>query len=141
MIWWGWIVMGLGLLLAELATPGGFYLFFFGISALLIGVLNVLGLTWPGWVQWLVFTALALITLKLFRKPLLHRFREPDSKTVDSLVGEAAVAMAEIAPGAIGKAELRGCSWNARNVGERPIPKGQRCPVERVDGLTIEIHC
>jgi inner membrane protein len=141
MIWWGWIVLGLGLLLAELATPGGFYLFFFGISSLLVGLLDVFGIAAPAWMQWFLFTVLALITLKLFRKPLLRRFREPEGRVVDSLLGEPAVALEEIPPGAMGKAELRGSAWNARNAGDTPIAKGRRCKVERVEGLTLEIRC
>jgi membrane protein implicated in regulation of membrane protease activity len=41
---------------------------------------------------------------------------------------------------AIGKAELRGSTWNARNVGETPITEDQRCRVESVDGLTLSVR-
>ena len=36
MQWWHWAVLGLGLGLLELATPGGFFILFFGIGALLV---------------------------------------------------------------------------------------------------------
>jgi regulator of protease activity HflC (stomatin/prohibitin superfamily) len=33
--WWIWIVLGLVLLLGELVTPGGFYILFFGVGAII----------------------------------------------------------------------------------------------------------
>jgi inner membrane protein len=50
------------------------------------------------------------------------------------------VAAEDIAANAIGKAELRGTSWTARNVGEKPLARGERCTVERIEGLTIFIR-
>ena len=44
MIWWYWLVLGLVLLGLELATPGGLLALFFGIGALLVGVLALLGI-------------------------------------------------------------------------------------------------
>ena len=59
---------------------------------------------------------------------------------VDSLVGETALALEDIAPGAMGKVELRGASWTARNTGDQPIQRSERPKVERVDGLTLYIR-
>jgi membrane protein implicated in regulation of membrane protease activity len=56
------------------------------------------------------------------------------------LVGENALALEDIAPGAIGKVELRGASWTARNTGEQPIQRAERPRVERVEGLTLCIR-
>ena len=44
MAWWFWIVGGVLLCLAEMATPGAFYLLFFGVAALVVGVLAWAGL-------------------------------------------------------------------------------------------------
>ena len=41
---------------------------------------------------------------------------------------------------AMGKAEMRGTSWTARNIGEKPLARGERCTVERIEGLTIFIR-
>src|SRR5947207_3363813 len=48
-LWWHWLVLGLLLAVAELATAGGFYLLFFGIGALLVGGLAGLGLVTEAW--------------------------------------------------------------------------------------------
>ena len=54
-------------------------------------------------------------------------------------VGELAQVSEPIAPGGLGRAELRGTSWAARNVGDRPIEPGSRARAISVDGLTLEI--
>ena len=56
------------------------------------------------------------------------------------LVGETATAAEDIPSGGIGKAELRGSLWSARNGGPTLLPKDTRCRVERVDGLTLWIR-
>jgi len=38
MPWWVWMLLGMALLVAELALPTDFFLFFFGLSALLVGI-------------------------------------------------------------------------------------------------------
>jgi membrane protein implicated in regulation of membrane protease activity len=140
MIWWLWIVLGAGLLVLELATPGGFYFVFFGVSALIVGVLASAGVTGAAWVEWLLFSVFAMGATAFFRRPLLKHFgMGSPARDVDSLVGETATAMELIRAGAWGKAELRGSSWTACNAGAADLVRGQRCRVERVDGLSLFI--
>ena len=56
MVWWYWMVLGLALLGAEMTTPGGFYILFFGLSALVVGTLAGLDLVEADWLQWLLFS-------------------------------------------------------------------------------------
>ena len=141
MIWWYWIFLGLVLLGVEMITPGGFYILFFGLAALIVGSLTGLGFAQAEWLQWLLFSGLAILSLLVFRGPLLARInrQEKDLPAVDSLAGESAIPIEDLLPGATGKAELRGTSWTAHNAGTVPLTKGQRCTVERVEGLTIWI--
>ena len=62
---------------------------------------------------------------------------QPCATDVESLVGEIALTLDPIPPGAIGRAELRGTVWSARNAHAAELTKGQRCRVQRVDGLTL----
>ena len=39
--------------------------------------------------------------------------------------------------GTVGKAELRGTSWNARNAAMRTLAAGERCRVVGIDGLQL----
>ena len=141
MDWWIWVLAGLALLAFEVASPGGFYVLFFGVGALAVGLLAALGVAETLWLQGVLFTALSVASLLCFRRPILNKMRahEPVGE-VDTLVGASAVAQGKIAPGGRGKAELRGSTWNARNAGESTIGRDQLCLVERVDGLTLWIR-
>jgi len=138
MEWWIWILLGLGLLVVEMVTPGGLFALFFGLSALLVAGLSALGLG-PAWLQWLAFAALGVVFLLLLRRRL-HARLETRNIPVDSLVGEIALPLEDLPPGATGRAEMRGTSWTARNSGGAPLARGCRCQVEKVEGLTIWIR-
>ncbi len=137
MAWWIWVLGGLVLLVVEVTTPGGFFAVFFGAGAILVGALKVLGWEGPDWAEWLVFTVLSVVSLALFREPLMRRFKLSSGKPVDRLEGETAVVIEDVPPGGVGRAEMRGAAWTARTTGDLPLGKGRRCRVERVEGLTL----
>jgi len=103
MPWWIWILGGLALLALELLTPGGFFIIFFGIGALVVGLLTGLGVIEAGWLEWLLFSAVSIVSLLVFRKPLLEwmKSREPQRGPVDSLVGETAVLTEDLPVGGV----------------------------------------
>jgi inner membrane protein len=141
MQWWYWLVLGLVLAALELLAPGGFYPIFFGVAAVVVGVMAGLGVGGPVWLQWLLFSVFSVVALMVFRNPLLKRMRRTNSDApIDSLVGEHATALDDIAPDTVGRAELRGSTWTARNGGRVPLVRGQRCIVDRLDGLTIWVR-
>lgn len=139
MVWWVWILFGLALLAAEILTPGGFFVLFFGLAALIVGVLVAVGIGGPEWLQWLLFSVLSVASLLGFRRRLVDRFTQVpmEAHRLDSLVGEVAVLTDDLAPGGVGKAELRGTSWTVRTHGPAILAAGTRCVVERVEGLTL----
>jgi inner membrane protein len=144
MLWWMWILFGFALLAVEMFTPGLFYFFFFGVGALLVGALGGIGievsLSW----QWLLFSIFSVATLLLFRQKLagLLDSKNPNVRTgdLDSLVGEVMTLIDDLAPNATGKAEGRGSSWTVVNGGAEPLPKGQRCRVYQMEGLTLWVR-
>ena len=140
MTWWAWLVLGMLLLGGEMALPGGFYLLFFGVGALLVGLVGLGGLALPGWGQWLLFSLLSLGALALIRPRILGRLHQAGPGIEDTLVGEIATPSDVIAPGGIGRGELRGSVFSLRNVGAEPLAAGERCRVARVDGLTLEVR-
>lgn len=137
MIWWYWIFLGLALAGAELLSPGGFYLLFFGIASIIVGALAGLEVVTAAWLQWLLFSGLAVLSLLLLRGPLLRMAQSRPAQEMDSMAGETAVLMEDLQPGHVGKAELRGSTWSARNIGTVPLSSGQRAMVAKVEGLTI----
>ena len=140
MLWWYWIILGLALVALELATPGGFFVIFFAIAAIVVGALDLVGLIQTAWLQWLLFSVVAIVGLGLFRKPLLGRMGLGGSTEMDTLVGEVAIATSSIPPGAHGRAELRGAGWSARNVDSSTLAIGQRCRVVAVQGLMLDLR-
>jgi membrane protein implicated in regulation of membrane protease activity len=140
MTWWWWVALGLVLGAIELATPGGFVVIFFGVAALVVGLGELAGLELPAWGQWLAFPILAIVALRLFRRPLLARLQTGTAGDVDPIVSEVAVPVAVIGPGQHGRAELRGTLWNAHNVGGTAVSAGQRCRVVAVNGLQLDIR-
>jgi membrane protein implicated in regulation of membrane protease activity len=140
MTWWHWLALGLILVALEMAASGGFYVIFFGIAALAIGGLHLLDIAGPVWLQLMLFSVISVGSLLLFRKPVL-RMLSPDSPSdVDSMVGETAIPIEDIAPGAVGRAELRGTVWSARNGSAAPLTRGQRCRVTKVERLIIHLE-
>jgi membrane protein implicated in regulation of membrane protease activity len=133
-----WLAFGMVLLFIELTTPSGFFVLFFGLGALTVGLLAGLNVSGPAWVQWLVFTVTSLVYLLLFRKRLRGRV-DTSGAAIDTLVGELVIPRERIPPGEIRRADLRGTLWNARNDSPLDVESGQRCRVTGVDGLIVFI--
>ena len=138
MTWWYWLVLGLVLIALEMANAGGFYIMFFGVAAIVVAPLAATGLAEPPWIQWLLFSVLSVISLLLFRNPLMRKLNlgagAPD---IDTLAGETGTALEDMSAGANGRVELRGTTWSARNTGSTPLARGHRCVVVRTDRLTL----
>jgi membrane protein implicated in regulation of membrane protease activity len=140
MPWWAWILSGLALLGLELLL-GSFYLLFLGLAAIIVGLIAMFGASGPLWLEWLLFIVFSSGLVLLLRKPLLGKFNiQSDSRDIDTLVGMAAVAVDTIPPGGIGKVDMRGTVWTAHNQGAAALAPGQRCRVERVEGLSLWVR-
>jgi membrane protein implicated in regulation of membrane protease activity len=142
MPWWAWITIGAMLLIAEMTIVDlEFYLVLLGASALMVGLIGLSGIELAYWLQWVVFGVLSLASLVLFRRrvdPWLHP--APDQEIQQGVVGDEAIAVEPIAPGATGTVRLRGTTWTARNLDLDPIPAGASCRVEGSEGLELKIR-
>ena len=139
-LWWHWLAVGLVLVLLELAAPGGFYVIFFGLAAIVVGLLVFAGVSGPLWVQLALFSILSAVFLLVFRSPLMRRMRlDRGTDDLDNFTGEPAKALDDFGPGEPGRVELRGTAWNARNGGQTPIVRGARLRVVAVDRLVVVV--
>lgn len=139
--WWHWLVLGLVLVVAEMATAGGFYIVFFGVGAIVVGALAGFDLAGPVWMQLLLFSVISVGSLALFRGRVLRMLQpNPQAPSVDQLVGQEAIATEDFAPGAVGRVELRGAGWSARVIGDAAMARGARCRVMQVDGLMLYVE-
>lgn len=141
MDWWIWLVGGFALLSAEVVTPGGFVLMFFGLGGIAAGLMTAAGFGGPLWTQVGLFAAVSAGSLALFRRRLLEGFKVPHAveESLADLVGGAVVLTEDAGPHGRSRAEFRGASWAVLNTGEASLFKGQRARVVGVDGLTLKI--
>ena len=134
-----WVVFGLGLLVFEILTPGGFFTIFFGLAAFVVALLVWGGLLESGPGQWLLFAILGTFFVIVFR-PLVRKRFETNTPKVDQLVGEIAIAMEAMDANGRGKVELRGTSWSGVYSGTGGVLKGDRLRVTKVDGLSLMVE-
>lgn len=141
MPWWGWLVLGIGLLGVEMfGIDAQFYLVFLGVSATVVGLLGLGGIALPDWLQWLVFAALSVGAMVGFRKRLYERVRGHAGAVQERItLGDKVIVPVRLEPGQTCRVDYRGTTWTARNVDRLPIEAGTEAPISRIDDLTLHI--
>ena len=140
MPWWGWLIIGIFLMGAELgAVDAAFYLVFAGFAAIVVGLLGLFGIDFAVWEQWLLFSVLALLSMYLFRDRLYKKFRGEQPDYEISEVGELIRVPEDVAPGGSVRVEMRGSRWTALNVSDVTIAAGSEARVLNTRGLKIDI--
>jgi membrane protein implicated in regulation of membrane protease activity len=141
-LWWHWMVLGIALMLLELAVPA-FFLIWFGVGALVVGFLLLalpsLSFAWQV-IAWVVCSVLFIwLWFKVF-KPGIHKTRAGMSK--GSLVGEVGLITREIRPFQKGqirfqKPVLGDEVWDA--IADEEIRIGERVKVLDVEGNLLKV--
>lgn len=140
MTWWGWMILGVFMLGAELlGVDAAFYLVFLGVAALITGFIDLSGAGLEPWVEWLIFSALSLITMVVFRRRLYARFRGvaadyPEGRTADFITLEATLQ-----PGESSRQQFHGSEWTVHNQGSQTLEKGHRVKIARAESLTLVV--
>jgi len=139
--WWHWIVLGLMLMLCELALPM-FVLVWFGLAAVVTGIalalLPSLGLT-TELALWIVLSlALVVLWFRVFESSR-HKTR---AGMADMAIGEVGLLSKAVAP--FGKGEVRfqkpvlGSEvWAC--IADQAIAAGERVQVARVEGSLMTV--
>lgn len=140
--WWAWIVGGIGLILAELAIPS-FFVIWFGLGALLVGLLM---LALPGLsltAQLAIWTASSLAMVVLwFRifKPGFHKTRVGTS--AGEAVGEIGLLVSAVAPFERGKVRFQRPVLGSEEwacMADTSIAAGERVRVIAVEGSFLTV--
>ena len=124
----------------EMIIEPGFYLFFLGLSAICLGLLGLSPVSIPIWGQWLLFSAIAAALLALFQSRLRMIQGRSTPELSEGVVGEFAVVVEAIEPGQLGRVELRGTTWTAKNTGDEILHPEMRARVESMSGLTVLVR-
>jgi inner membrane protein len=141
MPWWGWLVVGIGLLGVEMfLIDAQFYLVFLGVSAAVVGLFGLAGVPIPLWGQWVGFGVLSLVTMVTFRRQLYQMARKRSGHVEQRLtLGDRIKVPEQLDPGQTCRVDYRGSSWSACNVGTAAIEAGREAVIEQVDGLTLRV--
>ncbi len=140
MAWWGWMIFGALLLGAELlGVDAAFYLVFIGIAAAIVGLIELAGAGLDAWVQWILFSVIALAMMVLFRKKLYAKLRGEGVGYETGPAGEIITVEQMLAPGQSGRIAYRGTDWTIVNDSDEAFAEGQRVRISRVDGLTLKL--
>ena len=141
MSWWGWMVVGMLLLAAELfIVEADFFLVFLGAAAFITGLLGIAMPELPAWVQWLAFATLALVSMILFRKKVYRLLRRDVPDMPNDMLREHLQLPVGLPVDGSCRVELRGSTWTVRNVGTEAIPPGVNVRIVGVDGVTLRVE-
>ncbi len=140
MPWWGWMIIGAILLGAELlGVDAAFYLVFIGIAALITGLVELAGAGLEVWVQWILFSVIAIVLMVLFRRKLYARLRGAGVGYQTGPAGEILTLEQALEPGQTGRINYRGTDWTIVNDSDQAFAAGQRVRISRVDGLKLNL--
>ena len=141
-LWWHWMVLGIVLVLLELAVPA-FFLVWFGLGALIVGVclLAVPSLSFAWQVLVWIACSIAFIWLwfKVF-KPGIYKTRAGMSK--GAVIGEVGLVIRDIRPFEKGqirfqKPVLGDEVWES--IADEEIRAGERVKVLDVEGNILKV--
>ena len=140
--WWTWVVGGIALILAELAIPS-FFIVWFGLGAILVGLLMLalphLSLT----AQLAVWTAASLAMVVLWFRVFKRSFYRTRIGTADGgVIGEIGVLVSAVAPFERGKVRFQRPLLGSEEwvcLADAAIAAGERVRVVAVEGSYLKI--
>ena len=142
MEWWHWIVGGIVLILAELAIPS-FFVIWFGLGALLVGLLALVlaDLSLTAQVATWTAASLAMVFLwfRVFR-PNAHKTRVGMAE--GEVIGEIGLMVSAVAPFERGKVRFQRPLLGSEEwacLADAPIAAGERVKVVAVEGSFLKI--
>ena len=141
--WILWVVLGVGLIIAEIFTLG-FVLFWFGIGAFIAALVGFLGFG-VGW-QFLAFALVSVVLTAMSRTIFLNYFSTADGNDIkmgiDALPGQIGTVSAG-SKGALheGAVKVFGSTWTAFPIDEEtPLIEGEKVEVVEVKGSSIYVR-
>jgi membrane protein implicated in regulation of membrane protease activity len=132
-----WLVLGLILLVAEMAT-GTTYLLWPAVAAFLTALVSLAGVT--NWVADMAIFGALVIVLTAFGRPLVQRWREAGADSglnerSKSLIGTRGVIT--VFANGVGSVKVADTIW--RVISDEPLQAGQAVVVDGVDGTTLKV--
>ncbi|SDT20027.1 hypothetical protein SAMN05216421_3136 [Halopseudomonas xinjiangensis] len=136
-----WLLLGLALLISEFFVPGLIALFF-GVGALIVGLLTWLGFIDGLVVQLLIFSGISLVALLGLRRHCMDWFssgsKQDDAADLDDsgLLGARVRVASDFANG-VGAVQLNGAKWDAES--DEPLKIGDAAWVVDHRGIVLTV--
>jgi membrane protein implicated in regulation of membrane protease activity len=137
LLYWHWLLLGLGLLCAEMLLTTEFVLLWMGVSAIVVGLLTMLlPLNWQ--TELVLFGVLSIVSYFTYRKfrPTIENDKPTLNRRGHSYVGRVFTLSAPIVNG-IGKVHVDDSQWR---VSGQDTPAGNSVRVVEVDGTTLKVE-
>ncbi|MFU8838314.1 MAG: NfeD family protein [Thiohalomonadaceae bacterium] len=139
-----WIIVGVLLILTELLATS-IIAVFFGVAAVIVGLLLWTGLIEATWLQFVVFGILSLALLftarRKLRRYLVGDLADRDDRHQSFLqnLGERARAVSDFEQG-LGRVLLNGVQWSAQcSPADEPIQAGDTVWIIANDGIQLTV--
>lgn len=142
-LWILWLVLAVGLIIAEVFTMG-FVLFWFGLGALAAAIVGFFGLGfgWQFMTFFIVSIALTAMSRTIFAKYFSHSDHDRIKTGVDALPGKiGTVTTASKGVMNEGAVKVFGSTWTAYPIdGEDTLAEGEKVEVVEVKGSSIYVR-
>ena len=140
--WWHWIVLGLCLSLAELAVPA-FFIIWFGIGAIGVGLILLLAPELPLATQLLAWTAMSSILVGIWFRYLRPKTITAIGTSAANMTGEVGILVSDLCTNSRGqvrfqKPVLGSDIWECYS--EQNIKAGERVRIVTVEGNFIKVE-
>ena len=143
--WVIWLIVAAVFLAAEVFTPG-FFLLWFGVGALVAGLLAMLGI--GGFAAHMLVFVIVSVALVVASRTIFERFFARDAGApalpsgIETMIGKIGLVVeASRGPLNEGAVKVHGSVWTAYPAeGEWPLRDGDSVSVERIDGNTIYVR-
>lgn len=140
--WWHWMVLGLCLAMAELAVPA-FFLIWFGIGALLVGLVLLAAPETGIAVQLLLWAATSTVLVIVWFRYLKPATVSAVGSSTAHVTGEVGILVGDLAPDTRGRVRfqkpvLGADLWEC--YADAPIRAGARVRIVAIEGSFVKVE-
>jgi len=140
--WWMWIVGGLALIVAELAIPA-FFVIWFGLGALFVGLLVLFFPELSATAQFATWTLASLSMVVLWFKVFKQSFHKTRIGTADGeVIGEIGLLVGAVAPFQRGKVRFQRPILGSEEwacIADSAFAAGERVRVVAIEGSFLKV--
>ena len=140
--WWHWVVLGLCLMIAEMAIPA-FFVIWFGIGAVCIGLLLLLVPDLAVAVQLIIWAVVSSLLVAVWFRYFRPATRTTVGTSAASAVGEVGILVSDLPPQARGQVRfqkpiLGADLWECYS--DQPLKAGERVRIAALEGHFIKVE-